>query len=106
MKWLKRITTVAVYVIFAVYLCLFCPIPPKRLASTQTSPDGKEVARFYWRPCGLLGAVSKDNPYVYVEITDTASDMLVLSQSTWGDIPNDGPHRFAGIRAWIVDDQK
>src|SRR3954468_21247724 len=105
MKRTRRVAILMAGLFCAGYVCLLCPIPPKRLASTLTSPNGKEIARFYWRPCGLLGAVTKDNPYVYMEIRDTASERLILSQSTWGDIPKDGPRRFAGVRPWIVEGQ-
>jgi len=50
--------------------------------------------------------ITKDNPYVYMEIKDVATGRVILSESTLGDVPNDGPHRFADARPWIIECQK
>jgi hypothetical protein len=52
------------------YAILFWPVPVERTLKTEISPDGTRIATYSWRPCGLLGTISGDNPWVYLTIRD------------------------------------
>jgi hypothetical protein len=100
-KMIIRLMISAAVFIAGLYFIGICPISPRHLAETVVSPDGKETATFFWKPAGLLGVISKDNPWVYMEIRDSASGQLLLERSTWGDTPDDGLNRFSDARPWL-----
>jgi hypothetical protein len=98
----KIASVVLVAVLFLTLLSVW-PIPPARHITTIVSPDGNEVAYLYWKPCGLIGMITRDNPWLYLEIRDPASGELVLKRRAWGDSPEDPISRFRAIRNWIYD---
>jgi hypothetical protein len=76
------------------------PIPPDRVLSEERSPDGLLIAQFSWRPAGVLGAITEDNPWVYVTIRDGVSNAVVQRYRTWGDVPSDAYDRLAQHVPW------
>jgi hypothetical protein len=70
------------------------PLPHDRVLSEEVSPDGLLVAQFSWRPAGVLGAISKENPWVHVTIRKRDSNAVVERYYTWGDVPDDAYKRL------------
>jgi hypothetical protein len=83
----KRIAIAAV-------LALLLPYPwPVRSEITTMSAAGMTI-RFYFRPAGLVGAITKDNPWVYATVTgSTAARSREID--VWADSPCDGVKRLS-----------
>lgn len=94
------VATGALVVIFLAYGALDWPLPIERTLKTETSPDGTRTATYSWRPCGLLGAITKDNPWVYLTIRDQASGRVVARYSTSADVPEEAERRLASQKPW------
>jgi hypothetical protein len=77
-----------------------CPLPPDRILKTESSPDGTRTATYAWRPSGVLGAVTKDNPWVYLTIRDRASGRVLARYSCWADVPEEAEMRLAAEKPW------
>ncbi len=90
MKVLRKSAVAAVVmVILLVILVAPLPIPPDRVLSEESSPDGGLIAEFSWRPSGLLGLITDDNPWVYLTIRERESGDVVERHRSWGDVPFD-----------------
>lgn len=76
------------------------PLPPDRIQSEEPSPDGTLVARYSWRPSGLMGLIGHDNPWVYLTVVDVKSGLTVERHKTWGDVPSDAHDRLAHLVTW------
>jgi hypothetical protein len=76
------------------------PLPMRFEIQTDVAPDGKGMARFYWRPAGIIGLWSRDNPWVYVAVRDASG--RVRTSSIWADTPCDGVRRLRGKVPWKV----
>ena len=76
------------------------PLPPDRVLKIETSPDGSQTATYSWRPCGLVRAVTKVNPWVYLTIRDRASGKVTKRYCFWGDIPEDAETRLVKRKPW------
>lgn len=82
------------------YAALFWPVPIERTLKTEISPDGTRTATYSWRPCRLFGAVSRDNPWVYLTIPDKATGRMVARHSLWADVPDEAEERLASRKPW------
>jgi hypothetical protein len=76
------------------------PIPPDRVLSEEASPDGLLIAQYSWRPAGVLGLTTEDNPWVYVTIRERQSNAIVERHRTWGDVPSDAYERLGSDVPW------
>ena len=98
-------------IIVGVILMLIAPYPFPLSKDIQTteSPDGHEKAIFYWRASGLLGYISKDNPWVYLKLINNKTNKED-SYSIWADTPCDGVERLKNLVSWnfkvCIDDEK
>ena len=100
----KRIIAYSVGV-FATLLLLgygaaLWPVPIERTLKTETSPDGTLTATYSWRPCGLVGAVTEVNPWVYLTIREQKTGRVVARHSYWGDVPSDAEEMLASRKPW------
>jgi hypothetical protein len=101
---IARKVAVAVIVasVLAAALLAPVPIPPDRVLSEEASPDSLLIAQFSWRPAGLVGAISKDNPWVYVTIRRRGSNAVVERYRTWGDVPDDAYKLLGQHVPWMT----
>ena len=83
-----------------VWLLALCPIPPKREVYREASPDHTMSALYSWRPAGLVGWVTEDNPWVYLDVYDARTGMRLEHFSTWGDVKWDGIDRLHSHLPW------
>src|SRR5262245_11910601 len=79
---------------------LVAPLPPDRSVAHEISPDGRYVAKFSWRPAGLIGMVTRDNPWVYLTVVESESGRVLERHYTWGDTPADACHRLGSLVPW------
>ncbi len=88
-------------IIVGVILVLVAPYPFPLSKEIQIvkSPDGDEKAIFYWRGSGLLGYISKDNPWVYLKVINIKTDKE-RNYSVWADTPCDGVERLKTQISW------
>ena len=93
------VAVLATLLLFA-YAALIWPVPIERTLKTETSPDGSRTATYSWRPCGVLGAISEDNPWVYLTIRDHATGRVVARYSFWADAPDEAETRLASRKPW------
>jgi len=101
----KKRIIVYLFAAFAILLllaygALLWPVPVERILKTETSPDGTRTATFSWRPCGLVGAFTKDNPWVYLTIREQATGRVVARYSFWADVPDEAEMRLASRKPW------
>ena len=89
----------AVVIVTAIVLFAPLPLPPERVVLESASPDGLHVAKFSWRPAGVIG-LAGDNPWVYVTIVSASSGAVVERHSTWGDVPGDACDRLGSLVPW------
>jgi hypothetical protein len=82
------------------YGALFWPLPVERTLKTETSLDGTRTATYSWRPCGVVGALTEDNPWVYLTIREQATGRVVARYSFWADAPNEAEQRLASQKPW------
>jgi hypothetical protein len=82
------------------YGALFWPLPVERTLKTEASPDGTRTATYSWRPCGVVGAFTEDNPWVYLTIREQATGRVVARYSFWADAPNEAEQRLASQKTW------
>ena len=99
MKVFFWVVVVVVALVATVAIVLVVPLPPDREVLESTSPDGQYVAKFSWRPAGVIG-LTGDNPWVYVTIVNASSDAVVERHSTWGDVPGDACDRLGSLVSW------
>jgi len=97
---LKRTVVILLFLPCGLYLIGFCPIPFEQIVKEETSPDGSQIAQYSWKPCGLFGVITQDNPWVYLTIREKSSGRVLSRYSTWGDMPNDGEIRLSSFRPW------
>src|SRR5262249_27356966 len=76
------------------------PLPVRFEIQRDIAPDGKNAAHFYWRPAGIIGLVSRDNPWVYVAVRDGSG--RIHTSSVWADTPCDGVRRLRNNVTWQV----
>jgi hypothetical protein len=101
MKVLFWSVVVLAALVAAAAIVLVAPLPPDRVVLESASPDGEYVAKFSWRPAGLLGWLfGGDNPWVYVTIVNASSGAVVERHSTWGDVPGDACDRLGPLVPW------
>lgn len=65
------------------------PIPPDRPLGEHRSREGAFIVRTSWRPAGILGAVSGDNPWVYLSLVDVDSSDTIVRYRASADVPED-----------------
>src|SRR5688572_15117191 len=99
---MARAIAILVAVLLAVIVALVVPfpIPPDRVLSLEPSPDGELVAVFSWRPAGVVGFFTEENPWVYVTIRDAESYEVVERHRVWGDTPDDAYVRLGEHAPW------
>jgi hypothetical protein len=83
-----------------IYGLLFWPLPWERIVQTETLPDGALTATFSWRPCGVLGVVTRDNPWVYLTLREQATGKEVARYSALADTPEEAESRLATQKPW------
>lgn len=76
------------------------PLPPDRHIADHASPGGSFIARAAWRPAGLLGLISGDNPWVYVNLVDEDSGNTIARYRTRGHVPGDVYTRVLDHEPW------
>jgi len=89
----KRVITFSVFVL--VVLLTFVPIPLPidfPIKVTQAGSDSK--IRFYYRPVGLPGLITGDNPWVYARVVDSSGERINIAD-VWADTPCDGVGRLS-----------
>jgi hypothetical protein len=101
-----RRTLIAVLIVTSVALLLVAPLPPRRLAYEEGSPDGKYLAQFFWKPAGMMGLVTQDNPWVYLVVTERSTGRVVVKSSTWGDGPRDGIRLLGRDVPWRLQQER
>lgn len=99
MKALLWVVVVLVALVAAAAIVLVAPLPPDRVVLESPSPDGQYVARFSWRPAGVMG-LAGDQPWVYVTIVNASSGAVLERHSTWGDVPGDACDRLGPLVPW------
>jgi hypothetical protein len=104
---MKRVLEIIAVAVFCVVgsVCVLAvvwvaPLPPDRAVAEEFSPDGRHVAKFSWRPAGVIGIVTRDNPWVYVTIVESSSGRVVARHETWGDVPADACDRLGSLVPW------
>lgn len=88
--------------VLLVLIALIAPLPPKRTVYEEISPDGTMRAVYSWRPAGLVGSFSQDNPWVYVDVYELTSGRRLAHYSSWGDVPWDGIERLHRHLPWAA----
>jgi len=81
-------------------IILVLPIPPKRVVYEETSQDKAMLARYSWKPAGLVGWITEDNPWVYLDVYDLRTGKRLQHFSTWGDVRWDAIDRLHGFLPW------
>jgi hypothetical protein len=79
----------------AVLMLLLAPVPWPFAREIATVSTGKLTVRYYFRPAGIVGAITTDNPWVYAQIHETVSGHTRVV-SIWADTPCDGAWRLSG----------
>jgi hypothetical protein len=103
MKILKNVAiAVTVAIVLVAALLAPIPIPPDRVLSEVVSPDSLLIAQFSWRPLGVVGAITKDNPWVYVTIRRRGSNAVVERYRAWGDVPDDAYSLLGKHVPWMT----
>jgi len=87
MKWVFVVFGVAV-----VLLATLCPLPIRSEIATISAGD--KTVSFYWKPAGVLGWLSADNPWVYATVSSGESGST-LTERVWADTPCDGVARLS-----------
>jgi hypothetical protein len=95
---MKRLVIGVFAAVLLIGLAAVFPLPPRRVTHTDMSPDGKYVATFYWKPACVVGAITKDNPWIYLTVSERATGKVVIAKSCWGDTPDDD--RLAAYVPW------
>lgn len=100
----KRIITSPLAIILGLpalfYAALYWPLPFDRDLKAVTSPDGTRVAIYSWRPCGVVGAFTKCNPWVYLTVRDRVSGTIISRYSFWADVPEEAEERLGDRLPW------
>ena len=87
---------------FVFFFGCICPIPPERILKIETSPDGRQTATYSWRPTGIMGAVTEDNPWVYLTIRDRVTGRIISRRTSLGDVPTveEVEQRLGSTKPW------
>jgi hypothetical protein len=78
------------------------PLPIWFAIQTDVAADGAGSATFYWRPAGAVGLLTRDNPWVYVEIRKPGPRGRTHTERVWADTPCDGVNRLRSVVPWPV----
>ena len=82
------------------FIAGICPLPPDRVLKVEQAPDGQRIAVYSWRPAGLVGMITKNNPWVFLTIRDRASNRVLARHAMWADMPEEAEVRLAGQKPW------
>ncbi len=92
-KVMRKLKLWAIWCSLLVLLVLIIsivPLPPKRTVYEEASPDGTKRAVYSWKPADVVGSLSQDNPWVYLDVFELPSGRRLAHFSSWGDGPWDG----------------
>jgi len=82
-----------------IFVILPYPFPAKNEFFSSVSPDKTRIAQFYWKGSGVAGVITRDNPWVYLEINDLNTGK-VTGYDIWADTPCDGVESIENHIAW------
>jgi hypothetical protein len=97
---IKRIAVVVTLLLVFLWVGFVAPLPPHRPVREDVSPDKTQLARYTWKPAGLFGQITEDNPWVYLTLVELSSGKTTASFQAWGDTPDDAISRFKDKVPW------
>jgi hypothetical protein len=112
-KLLVAITPViillSIIAIDVIFMPFHIPFASERTFKEYHSSDGKMIARFTWKPVGLLGTIlalladDDSNPMVYITVIRSMTGEVVIRESSWEDVPEDSVKRLWCHVPWTLD---
>lgn len=88
------------FLVAAIYVAAFLPLPMKRTLYEEDSPDGTMTGVYSYRPAGLLGWAQGDSAYIYLDVYSKASKQRLVHSKGFGDVPLEAIDRLHRDLPW------
>ena len=87
-------------VLIALYALMVLPLPTKRTLYQEDSPDGTMTAVYSFRPAGLVGLVTGESSYIYLDVYRKDSKARLVHSDGFGDVPWEAVDRLHNNLPW------